>query len=84
MTAPLWLCPCCSATTTDAGRRMFGPLCFLCAGTLYREDEQSEDNPDGVILCRACGSPMDDGDPLRAFCPNGPHTLAEYEGGRND
>lgn len=25
--------------------------------------------------CAACGAPMDDGDPLRAFCPNGPHTL---------
>ncbi len=37
-TVPLWICPCCNAVTTDAGRRMFGELCFLCAGTLYRDD----------------------------------------------
>ena len=27
------------------------------------------------------GAPMDDGDPLRAFCPNGPHTLEDYDKG---
>ena len=80
--APLWRCPICGAATTDQGRRLMGPLCWLCCGRLYRDDEQSEDNPDGVALCRACGAPMEDGYPGRAFCYNGPHRLEDYDGGQ--
>ena len=83
-TAPCWTCATCGATTTDAGRRLMGPLCWLCSGTLYRDDEASEDNPDGVTRCRACGEVMETGYPGRAFCYNGPHTLDEYEGGRHE
>lgn len=33
-------------------------------------------------LCACCGAAMDDGDPLRAFCPNGPHTLDDWTDAR--
>jgi len=80
-TAPApWVCATCGATTTDRGRRLMGPRCWLCSGTLYRDDEEPE-NPEGLHRCRACGEVLEDG-PDRPRCPNGPHALADYEGGR--
>ena len=45
-TAAPWTCATCGATTTDAGRRLMGPLCWLCSGTLYRDDEPNDKGRD--------------------------------------
>lgn len=82
-TASPWVCATCGATTTDQGRDLMGPRCWLCSGTLFRADELDADGVpiDGNARCRACGSPVD-ADAWPNGCPNGPHTLEEYEGGR--
>jgi len=46
-----------------------------------RRPEPEPDDGEDPGTCAACGAPMDDGYPLRAFCPNGPHTLEDYDRG---
>lgn len=38
----LWTCSTCSATVTDRGRRLMGPLCWLCGGRLVRDLEPTK------------------------------------------
>lgn len=40
--APLWRCPICGATTTQRGRELLGPLCWLCCGRLYLDDRRED------------------------------------------
>jgi hypothetical protein len=55
-----------------------GPLCWLCNGRLYHDSETDAYGAPipGNARCRACGSPVDEGEP----CFYGPHPLEEWPG----